>query len=356
MKINPVSGPHTKASGHVTSIMLQVVVAILPATAFGIYLFGWPALNLFVVTVASAVLFEYLCLRLAGKPTAILRDGSAVLTGWLLVMTLPPWAPWWIGVVGSALAIVVAKQVYGGLGQNVFNPAMLARVALLISFPVEMTTWANVTPFLSAQAPGFVEGLRITFAGLPATEADAYTGASVLGHVKTELTQDHFLPDTLQGYYQAKDAWLGFMRGSLGETSALLLILGGLWLLFRGVISWHIPVSMLLSVCCIAGIFHWWDPTHYLSPWVHLSSGGLICCAFFIATDYVTSPNSAVGQLVFGAGCGLLIFVIRTWGGYPEGAGFAVLLMNAMTPLLDHYIKPRIYGRNRKGAPLEVKD
>lgn len=354
MKIKPVSGPHTKAQSHVTSIMLQVIVALLPATAFGIYLFGWPALNLFVITVASALLFEYLCLLLAGKPASILKDGSALLTGWLLAMTLPPWAPWWIGVVGSGLAIVVGKQVYGGLGQNVFNPAMLARVALLISFPIEMTTWANVTPFLSEHAPDFSAGLHITFFGLQ--DLDSYTGATVLGHVKTELLQNHLLPDVLGAVYQKKQAWLGFMGGSLGETSALLLALGGLWLIFRGVISWHIPVVMLFSVWVISAIFHWWNPAHYLSPWVHISAGGVVCAAFFIATDYVTSPNSAAGQLLFGCACGLLIFVIRTWGGYPEGAAFAVLLMNAMTPLIDHYIKPRIYGRNRKGLPLEVKE
>ena len=354
MKIKPVSGPHTQAKSHVAGIMLQVVLALLPATVFGLYLFGWPAINVFFVTVVSALLFEYFCLRLAGKPVAILKDGSALLSGWLIAMTLPPWAPWWIGVVGSGLAIVLAKQVYGGLGQNVFNPAMLARVALLISFPVEMTTWANVTPLLSEQAPDFITGLQITFAGLQ--QMDAYTGATVLGHVKTELSQNHFLPDSLTAVYLEKDAWLGFMRGSLGETSALLLALGGVWLLFRGVISWHIPFAMLFSVGIVSAVFHWWNPAQYLSPWIHASSGALVCAAFFITTDYVTSPNSVVGQLLFGMSCGVLIFIIRTWGAYPEGAGFAVLLMNAMTPLIDHYIKPRIYGRNRKGVALELKE
>ncbi len=354
MNIQPISGPHTQVKSHVTGIMLQVIMAVLPATLFGLFLFGWPAINLFVITVLSALLFEYFCLRLAGKSSATLKDGSALLTGWLLAMTLPPWAPWWIGVVGAGLAIILGKQVYGGLGQNVFNPAMLARVALLIAFPLELTTWANVTPLFSEQAPDFVSSLQITFSDLQQT--DAYTGATVLGHVKTELSQQHFLPDSLVGIYVQQDAWLGFMRGSLAETSALLLALGGLWLLFKGVIRWHIPVAMLFSVWIVSAIFHWWNPAHYLSPWVHLSSGALICAAFFIATDYVTSPNSATGQLVFGCSCGLLIFIIRSWGAYPEGAGFAVLLMNAMTPLIDHYIKPRIYGRNRKGLPLELKE
>ncbi len=356
MKISPISGPHTRANNKVTQIMLQVVLAILPATAFGIYLFGWPALNLFLITVLSALAFEYICLRLAGKSLSALQDGSALLSGWLLAMTLPPWAPWWIGVVGAALAIVIGKHVYGGLGQNVFNPAMLARVALLISFPMEMTTWANVTPLFSAQAPDFATSLGITFHGLPLPSLDAVTGATLLGHVKTELSLQHWLPDSLMGVFTVQDAWLGFMRGSLGETSSLLIIAGGLWLLFKGVITWHVPFAILFSVWIFSAIFHWWNPAHYLSPWMHLGSGALLCAAFFIATDYVTSPNSAVGQLVFGVSCGILIFIIRTWGGYPEGTGFAVLLMNAMTPLIDHYIKPRIYGRNRKGSPLELKE
>jgi H+/Na+-translocating ferredoxin:NAD+ oxidoreductase subunit D len=354
MKITVISGPHMKQHNPVRRIMLQVIAAILPATLFGVYLFGWPAFNLFIVTVCSALFFEFLCLRLAGKSSYVLKDCSALLTGWLLAMTLPPWAPWWIGVVGSAIAIVLGKQVYGGLGQNVFNPAMLARVALLISFPVEMTTWANTAPFFSAGAPDFVSGLRITFVGLP--QLDGYTGATVLGHVKTELTLNRELPVILTDVYEPVSAWFGLMRGSLGETSALLLVLGGIWLLFKGVISWHIPFALLFSVTVISAIFHWWDSTHYLSPWVHLNSGALICAAFFIATDYVTSPNTAVGQLLFSACCGALIYVVRTWGGYPEGVAFAVLLMNAATPLMDHYLKPRIYGRTRKGRPLESKE
>ncbi|MDO8828047.1 RnfABCDGE type electron transport complex subunit D [Methylophaga sp.] len=351
MKVQPIIGPHTGVKSHVSDIMLQVIFALIPATLFGLYFFGWPAINLFVITLVSAVVFEFLCLRLADKPTITLRDNSALLTGWLLAMTLPPWAPWWIGVVGAGISIILGKHVFGGLGQNVFNPAMLARVALLISFPVEMTTWANVTPLFTSQAPDFIQGLQITFMGLG--QPDAYTGATVMGHVKTELLQDRLLPESLNGMYQQPQAWLGFMPGSLGETSALLLALGGVWLLYKGVIKWQIPFAVLSAVFVFASVFHWIDPQHYLSPWIHLSSGALILTAFFIATDYVTSPNSAVGQLVFGFSCGGLIFIIRTWGGYPEGAGFAVLLMNAMTPLIDHYIKPRIYGRNRKGLPLE---
>lgn len=347
-----VSGAHVGANKSVNQIMATVMLAILPATVFGLFCFGLPAIFLFIITIVSAVIFEAFCLKLKGRPAMpSIKDGSAILSAWLLVMTLPPWAPWWIGVSGSALAIILGKHVYGGLGQNLFNPAMLARVALLISFPVEMTTWANVSPLFFSQSPGLAESWHIVFSGID--NLDAYTGATTLGFVKTEFSQNRVLSDILQDY-SATLNFIGWTRGSMGETSSLLLLIGGLWLIRQGVIQWHIPASMLATVFVIAGLFHFADNEHYISPFMHLNSGAMICVAFFIATDYVTSPNTPTGQLVFGAGCGLLIFVIRTWGAFPEGAGFAVLLMNAATPLIDYYIKPRIYGRDRKGKPLEI--
>lgn len=350
--MKPGSGAHVGVKVSVSLIMWQVMLAISPATVYGLFCFGWPALNLFIITVLSAVFFEAFCLRLGGRlAKPVLMDGSAVLTGWLLAMTLPPWAPWWIGVVGSGIAIILGKQVYGGLGQNLFNPAMLARVALLISFPIEMTTWANVSPLFFSQSPGLIESWHITFVGLD--NLDATTGATTLGFVKTEFSQNRLLVDILKDYSGFLN-FIGWTRSSLGETSTLLLGLGGVWLIRQGVIKWYIPVSLLLTVTVLAGFFHTLDEQHYVSPFLHLSSGSLMLTAFFIATDYVTSPNTKTGQLVFGAGCGLLIFVIRTWGAYPEGAGFAVLLMNSATPLIDYYIRPRIYGRDRKGKPLEI--
>ncbi|ASF46041.1 electron transporter RnfD [Methylovulum psychrotolerans] len=348
----PNSGAHIGANRSVRQIMWQVILALSPATVFGLWCFGWPALNLFIITVTSALFFEAFCIRLQGRAAKpVLMDGSALLTGWLLAMTLPPWAPWWIGVVGSGLAIILGKQVYGGLGQNLFNPAMLARVALLISFPIEMTTWANVSPLFFSHSPGLAESWHITFSGLD--NLDAYTGATTLGYIKTEFSQNRVLADIMQDYSPIL-SFIGWSRGSLGEASTLLLALGGIWLIRAKIITWHIPVALLATVTVLASIFHLADSQHYISPFVHLNSGAMMCVAFFIATDYVTSPNTATGQLVFGAGCGLLIFVIRTWGAYPEGAGFAVLLMNSATPLIDHYIRPRIYGRDRKGKPLEI--
>ncbi|MEJ2692090.1 MAG: RnfABCDGE type electron transport complex subunit D [Candidatus Thiodiazotropha sp.] len=348
---HPVAGPHTHAKTSVSRTMGLVMLALLPATLFSLYLFGWPAIFLFAITIFACLLFEAGSLRLAGKqPRPFLLDGSALLTGWLLAMTLPPWAPWWIGVVGAFIAIVIGKQVFGGIGQNLFNPAMVARVALLISFPLEMTLFNPPVPLFSSQAPGLLEGLAVTFGG--SNQLDAISSATTLGHLKTELGRGVPLDMAGKGIESLWRLSIGQAGGSLGETSALLLLLGGLFLLYKRIITWHIPLAMLGTLALLSTLFHLADPQSYVGPLTHLMSGAAIMGAFFIATDLVTSPVSARGQLVFGAGCGLLVFAIRTWAGYPEGVAFAVMLMNACTPLIDHYLKPRIYGRDRKGEPL----
>ncbi|WP_210394827.1 RnfABCDGE type electron transport complex subunit D [Motiliproteus sediminis] len=347
-----ISGPHTLASSTVSRTMLWVMVALLPATLWGLYLFGWPAINLFAITLASALLFEAACLYLAGRPVQLtLFDGSALLTAWLLAMSLPPWAPWWVGVLGSFIAIVIGKQVFGGLGHNLFNPAMVARVALLVSFPLQLTSWTAPAPLFADGSPGFIDGLAITFGGL---QIDGFSGASLLGEVKTEFTTGKVLSEIMPGGMEYSGPLWGHTYGSLGETSALLILAGGLLLVTIGLINWTIPASMLGSVALLATLMNLVDPEHYPDAGFHLFSGALMLGAFFIATDMVTSPNTWSGQLLFGAGCGALVYVIRTWGGYPEGVAFAVLLMNALTPLIDYYIKPRIYGRDRRGNPLTL--
>lgn len=343
------AAPHTHNTASVDRIMMHVCLALMPATAFGFYLFGFPALLLWLVTCLSAMATEALCLLAQQKSLLRLRDSSALLTGWLLAMTLPPWAPWWIGAGGAAFAIAVGKHLYGGLGQNIFNPAMLARVALLISFPVHMTTWVHPE---SLSSPDWVHAVSIIFAGSPIP--DGVTGATILGELKTAHSAGT-VPALQQSHFSWLDANLGFSAGSLGETSELLVLAGAVWLLVLRIISWHIPAAMLATVAVLGFVFHQADASHYASPLVHLSSGGIMLGAFFIATDYVTSPSSKSGQLLFGAGCGLVLFAIRTWGGFPEGVGFAVLFMNALTPLLDRYFKPRAYGRDLRGKPINVK-
>jgi electron transport complex protein RnfD len=346
-----VHAPHAHAPTSVRRLMALVMGALVPATLLGFWLYGWPAVNLWCCTVLACVAVEYGCLRLAGKPPAqYLGDGSALLTAWLLALSLPPWCPWWIGAVGGAFAIAIGKHVFGGIGQNLFNPAMLARVALLISFPVEMTSWTAPTPLFSSTAISFTDALAVTFGGVPA--ADAVSGASLLGHVKTEILRGTSVEQAVAGHFDPALASVGMRIGSMGESSGVLLAAGGLMLLWLRAITWHIPVAMLLGVVVPAAALHAFDPAHYAGPILHLLSGSVILGAFFIATDPVTSPSSRVGQLVFGAGCGLFTYIIRTWGGYPEGVAFAVLLMNAATPIIDRYLRPRVYGRSRRGASL----
>lgn len=349
----PVSAPHTTTSQSVSRVMATVMLALAPATLFGFWLYGWPSIWLFLITMAAAMLGEAFCLRLADRPVLpALHDGSAMLTGWLLAMSLPPWAPWWIGAFGGLFATVLAKQAFGGLGQNLFNPAMVARVALLISFPVQMTAWVAPLPLDAATAPGPITGLLVTLKGIP-SGLDAVTSASLLGFAKTEMSRG---VDLLQSLAHAPaQTWFGSRSGSLGETAAWLIAAGGVAMMFLRIISWHIPVAMLAGIALPAAILHGVDPARFLDAPTHLLSGGAMLGAFFIATDYVTSPNTPAGQLIFGAGCGVLTYVIRTWAGYPEGVAFAVLLMNSLTPIIDSYVKPRIYGRDRKGVVLKAQ-
>jgi RnfABCDGE-type electron transport complex D subunit len=327
-----------------------VMLALTPATLAGFWQFGWPAILLWMTTLLAAALAEALCMRFAGRrASASLGDGSTLLTGWLLALSLPPWAPWWLGAVGAFFAVIVCKHAFGGLGQNPFNPAMAARVMLLISFPVQMTQWLAPQPILSANAPSLLAAFDIIFgAGMP----DAVTSASLLGHVKTEASRGILLAQSLHDIWNPLDFGFGKRTGSLGETSALLLVLGGLFLIVLRVIGPRIPLAFLLGVAAPAALAHGLAPDHYLPPLAHLLSGGVMLGAFFIATDYVTSPTTPMGRWIFGFGCGLLTWIIRSWGAFPEGVAFAVMLMNAATPLIDRYTRPRIFGRGRDGRPL----
>jgi Na+-translocating ferredoxin:NAD+ oxidoreductase subunit D len=350
------SGPFAHDSSSVQRIMRLVLLALLPATLFNLYLFGWPAINLFAVTIVSAILAEATCLLIARRPVArFLGDGSAVLTGWLLAMTLPPWAPWWIGVVGAVLAVVVGKHIFGGLGQNLFNPAMVARAALLISFPLQMTAFVTVAPLGAAGSPDFWEGLNITFGAGSSFDVDAFSSATILEKIHTQQSIGIPVTETVADSFSAAGQLFGIGAGSIGETSFLLLCLGGLFLIYKRVIHWEIPASLLASLAALSTLFYWLDPQQFAGPQVHLLAGGTALAAFFIATDLVTSPATRKGQIIFGVGCGVLIFVIRAWADYPEGIAFAILLMNALTPLIDRHCRPRAYGRTAKGHPISME-
>ncbi|MDX8406707.1 MAG: RnfABCDGE type electron transport complex subunit D [Mariprofundus sp.] len=347
------SSPHAHGGDSIRMMMLTVILALMPAAAVSVYLFGWLAVLLILACMLTCLATEAICLKLMGKSLSTLLDNSAALTGLLLALTLPALVPWWMAVVGSVFAIVLGKQVYGGLGYTVFNPALSARVILLISFPLQMTTW--LAPMSVAIPPvnlyDLSTCLTLFFAGPDALQLgiDAISMASPLGHLKTEWTLGVPVAEALGAYqYSYLDAFLGFEAGSIGETSVLALLLGGIFLLARHSITWHIPFSYLATVAVLAALFSAIAPEHYAPPMFHLFAGGLMLCAFFMATDPVSSPVTPVGQIVFGIGCGILTWCIRTFGGYPEGAMFSVLLMNCAVPLIDHYFRPRVYGHNKE--------
>lgn len=305
------SSPHVHSGDSIQKNMLYVVLALLPAYLVALYYFGVGALAVSVIAIASCMGFEAFIQRFILKTKVSISDGSAVLTGLLLAMNLPSNLPWWMVIIGSMAAIGLGKMCYGGLGNNLFNPALVGRVFLLISFPAAMTTWPIPEPFSMAYM-------------------DAQTAATPLSLMKF----DQMLPPILSTI-------IGNEGGSMGEVSAIALLLGGLFLIWKKVITWHIPVSILATVAVFTGIMHLVDPMTYENPLWHLCSGGLLLGAIFMATDYVTSPMTTRGQLLYGTGIGLITVVIRLWGSYPEGVSFAILLMNAATPLIDKYILPK---------------
>ncbi len=348
------SGPFTHGPNNVSRTMFTVLAALAPATLYNLWLFGLPAIFLFIVTMAACAVCEAACVRIGGgNPDRALGDGSVAITGWLLALSLPPWAPWWVAVVASVFAVCLAKHAFGGLGQNVFNPAMVGRVVVLVSFPLQMTSFVTPKPLFTPGSPSLAEAFNITFGR--GFSLDGISTASPLGFIKTELSKGNPVSQSIASVPSIGDMMIGFHPGSMGETAVPLILLGGLFLMWRKIISWHIPVSMLATLFLMGTLFNALDPARHAGGMFHLLSGASFLGAFFIATDYVTSPVSKSAQLAFGIGIGLLTWIIRTYAGYPEGVAFAVLLMNALTPILDQHFRPRVFGRTRKGEPLPVR-
>ena len=325
IKLTVASSPHVRCNETIPKIMWNVVAALVPAAAFGVYYFGVNALVNIIVAIVSAVIFEFLWEKAMHKRITI-TDGSAVITGLLLAMTCPPSLPWWMSIVGSFLAIVVCKQAMGGLGYNIFNPAHVGRAGLMVSWPVAMTTLTQ----------------------LNGTVIDGVAGATPLNvfkHGGSDALFQLFGTNDWSSIYQS--LFFGFRNGSLGETSTVLLILGGLWLIYKGYVNWQVPVVMIATVGILTGAV-------YGSANVALfqmMAGGLIIGAFFMATDMVTAPITVKGQVIFALGCGLITVLIRVLGGYPEGVCYSILLMNTLTPLIDRLVKPTVFGAVKtKGA------
>lgn len=326
MSLLTLSGsPHVQTDRTVRGIMFDVVIAMIPALLVSFWFFGLGAVKVTVVAVMACILFEWLITKYLLKARSTVTDGSAIVTGILLAFNLPSSLPVWMIVIGALVSIGVAKMTFGGLGKNPFNPALVGRVFLMISFPVDMTMWPK--PLVSRDI--------LNFGGLDKTILDTVTGPTPLGLLKGGKIEE------LPGYV---DLLLGNMGGCVGEISAVALLVGALYMLFRKVITWQIPVAYLGSVILFTGILWLVDPTTYVDPLFHLVTGGLMLGAFYMATDMVTSPMSGKGMLVFGVGCGILTVVIRIFGAYPEGVSFAILIMNAFVPLINRSMKPKRFG------------
>ena len=333
--------PHFPPHSTVSRVMLQVIVALVPAIAAHAWFFGPGILVQIALATGFAVGFEALMLKIRKKPVQLfLGDFSAVLTAVLFALCIPPLAPWWIALVGMLFAIVVAKHLYGGLGHNMFNPAMVGYVVVLISFPQAMTAWLPPSS-IAPNSLDLGDALIAIFSGqLPAGLTwDAITEATPLDAIRTIVASGKIV-------FEARQSPVFGDFGGLGwEWIANWCALGGLWLLWRRIISWHVPVTMIGSVLVLGLVTYLADPGSNPAPLQHVFSGALLIGAFFIATDPVTGCASNRGRLIFGAGVGVITLVIRRWGGYPDGVAFAVLLMNMAVPLIDRYTRPRIFGQ-----------
>lgn len=311
------NSPHVHSGDSVKKNMYGVVIALIPAFIASLLVFGMGALIVTLTSVAACVFFEWAIVKfLLKKDTCTVCDGSAILTGVLLAFNLPSNLPLWIIIIGALFAIGVGKLSFGGLGCNPFNPALVGRVFLLLSFPVQMTSWPTAIQF------------------------DGTTAATPLALIKAGKFEE--LPDAIS--LLLGNGIQGVGAGCIGEVSELALIIGLVYMLWKKIITWHIPVSILLTVFVFGGIMHLANPAAYVSPMYHLLSGGLLLGACFMATDYVTSPMNHKGMLIYGVCIGMLTVIIRLWGAYPEGMSFAILIMNAFTPLINTYVKPKRFG------------
>ncbi len=338
-----ISSPHVHGPANVSRVMLRVLYALIPAALAYIWYFGWGVLINILLAAIVALGSEAAVLLLRRRPVAdTLLDGSALVTAVLLGIALPPLSPWWLVTVGTSFAIIFAKQLYGGLGFNPFNPAMVGYVLLLVSFPVQMTAW-SAPMGLRSEDLGLLQALFHSLSGtLPhGMGLDALTSATPLDAMKVQLGMAKTVGQISAGPI------FGVLGGKGWEVTNGLILLGGVWLIWKRIISWHVPVAMLGSLALIATLFHLINEQHYAGPLFHLFSGAAMLGAFFIATDPVSGATSPRGQLVFGAGVGLLVYLIRVFGGYPDGVAFGVLLMNMAAPTIDYYTQPRVYGHDR---------
>ena len=335
--------PYISNAPSVGSIMFKVLLALVPGMIAYVWAFGGGILVTIALATATALAAEAVMLKIRKRPIQpFLMDYSAVVTAWLLALAIPPLSPWWMIVVGTLFSIVIAKQLYGGLGYNPFNPAMIGYAVLLISFPILMTKWPAALQLAQTKL-GFADQLQFIFSGiLPQGVAiDAVTSATPLDYLKTQLTLKHEVASIKQAPI------FGALGATGGEYITGAYLLGGLYLWQQKIITWHLPTAFLGSLALISGVFWVVDPSHFTSPMFHLFSGASMMCAFFIITDPVSGPTTPRGKLYFAAGVGIVTYLIRVYGGYPDGVAFAVIFMNICVPLIDMYTQPRVFGHEK---------
>ena len=341
---NATSSPHITRDDGITKLMSQVLIALIPGTMAMFYFFGWGILfNLLIATI-TAVAAEAAVLKLRQRNIKTsLFDLSAIVTACLLALALPPLAPWWLTVIATLFAIMLGKHLYGGLGFNPFNPAMVGYVVVMISFPTEMTFWL-LPSTINLASLNFTEAFNIVFLSQTplGMSWDSISSATLLDGIKNHLSQDQLLSTANASEHLGN--LFGMLAGIGWEWINLLFLAGGLWLFKTRVIDWRIPFGLLSSLVMISLIFYLINDEKFLSPITHLFSGGIMLAAFFIATDPVSASTTPRGRIIYGAGIGLFIFIIRQWGGYPDGIAFAVLLMNMAAPLIDYYTVPKAFG------------
>ncbi|WML90492.1 electron transport complex subunit RsxD [Thiothrix lacustris] len=341
MMFNKRTSPYVTGKQDVSVIMRQVLYALVPGTLVLIWYFGWGMISNLLLAIVFAELLEWGMLTLRQRPVRpFLSDYSAVVTAWLLAVAMPAFAPWWLIALAMVFAVVIAKHLYGGLGYNPFNPAMIGYAAMLVSYPVQMTIWPAPLDFSFAHI-GLGQAVQQVFAG-GSQSWDALTAATPLDAVKVNLG----LHKTLNEIYA--NGQFGLLAGQAWQWVSMGWLLGGLWLLWQRIISWHIPVALLGSLALMAGIFWMINPQVYASPLFHLFSGAAMLGAFFIATDPVSASTTPLGKLYYAGGIGAFTYIIRTWGGYPDAVAFSVIMLNMAVPLIDYYTQPRVYGTKRQ--------
>jgi len=340
MQFKKDTSPFFSSTTNVSKVMLQVLLALVPGTIVMTYFFGWGILINVTLSITFALTFETIALLLRQRSVLVfLSDFSAIVTAWLFALTLPPLLPWWILATGIFFAIIIAKQLYGGLGYNPFNPAMVGFAVLIVSFPLEMGHWLEATSESSQQFYSLMDSLNIVFGGGITPEWDAITKATPLDSIKTSLLSGIPYNDIIRNSYYLSTTgsnswmWINFA-----------FALGGIWLLFKKIIQWQIPFALLLALGLFSASFHLYSADSYSTPLVHIFSGATMLGAFFIATDPVSASTTPVGKLFYGASIGAFVYIIRTWGGYPDAIAFSVLIMNMAVPMIDYYTQPRVLG------------